>query len=185
MSLQSWCKRLVRYKNWHWDYAHGLGAWIFIARMRQLVELDDIVLTEKQWDDLMWRANSHGNWILRDTAWERDERIAFMATLARLVRKVRDLTPAHTGGVHMFWEGVLGNYLDRDPAPELRDAFHRVLADQLRLPDKRLQMSALYGLNYLSQADSRVADLVKSLRPQLADDEVLQFADAAVRGDLW
>ena len=185
MSLQSWCNRLVRYKNWYWDYDHGTGAFILMARVRQLVEQHEVVLTEKQWDDLLGRVGSHGGWIVQDTEWERLERIAFMDALGLLVRKVRDLTPSREGTGLMFWEGILGNYLDRDPAPELRDAFHKVLDAQLRLPDKRLQMSALYGLNHLSQADSRVADLVASARDELADEEVRNFADAAVRSDLW
>ena len=192
MSLQTWARRLgTEVGGGPWSDP----PWIMVFRLRIAKLVVEVVdLTPVEWDGVARGASYHGRFVLWDRRLDLLERFAFLRDLSSLAVKVGHMAPSDSGGLFMFWDRLCS---DTYAGPEmggavhsaesyakdrrLRAAIYDVLKAQVLSPQASLQLSALHGLNHLS--DSRTPILIHSLMSYF-DPEVREFAAKCATGSL-
>lgn len=194
--LQHWAEAFAALEPGESEWHFRDNRRVFVDRLRELAnDSSTVVLSEQQWDKLAARAAETSQGILWDDEESIEFREALLATLSLLVVRVAANTPKEDFGVGMFWDkiAILARPFDltalprlasqaRPASPRIFDALFATLGDQLRRPNKQIQVSALRGLVQLGHPQTQ--ELVDSVRDSLADDEVRSAADRAARFEL-
>jgi hypothetical protein len=179
-ALRAWAEKAIYWDPGEFDWCSDPRERLhFIDRLAQLTT-EEISLAPDEWDRLLCGLSFYAAEIIIRSGVELSDRVRLVRSLAAVLLKI---TPRVEGEseVLMFWDTIISFYYNHSLGPEevsaLRGTFFDALAEQLRQPNKALQMSALHGLNHLEEPGT--ADLVASLRDHFADDEVRLFSNAA------